>query len=65
VIFTQTIHFHQFVPGAQKPVEPQYFGFGMPGESFMVHLITAPPDFDRVVKTDGEETYLEYDDLKD
>jgi hypothetical protein len=43
------VHFHKFVPGAVKPTQLQYILFGKGEETFLAHLITAPPDFDQII----------------
>src|SRR5882724_1184249 len=43
------VHFHKFVPGAAKPTQLQYILFGKGPETFLAHLITAPPDFDQIM----------------
>ena len=43
------VHFHKFVPGAVKPAQLQYILFGKGPETFLAHLITAPPDFDQIM----------------
>jgi hypothetical protein len=43
------VHFHKFVPGAAKPTQLQYILFGKGTETFLAHLIAAPPDFDQII----------------
>lgn len=43
------VHFHKFVPGAAKPTQLPYILFGKGSETFLAHLITAPPDFDQIM----------------
>jgi hypothetical protein len=43
------VHFHKFVPGAAKPTQLQYILFGKGQETFLAHLIAAPPDFDQII----------------
>ena len=51
------VHFHKFVPGALKPTQLQYILFGKGPETFLAHLITAPPDFDQImsVRVTGQQ----------
>ena len=51
------VHFHKFVPGAAKPTQIQYILFGKGPETFLAHLITAPPDFDQImsVRVTGQQ----------
>ena len=51
------VHFHKFVPGAAKPTQLPYILFGKGPETFLAHLITAPPDFDQImsVRVTGQQ----------
>ena len=49
VSVTNLIHFRKFDPEATLPPELQYLLFGHPGELYLAHWITRPPDFDQVL----------------
>jgi hypothetical protein len=51
------VHFHKFAPGAAKPTQLAYILFGKGSETFLAHLITAPPDFDQImsVRVTGQQ----------
>ena len=46
---TNVIHFRRFDPQATVLSELQYLLFGHPGELYLAHWITRPPDFDQVL----------------
>jgi hypothetical protein len=45
----RVIHFREFDPRAEKPLQLEYLLFGKGQELFLAHLITAPPDFDQIL----------------
>lgn len=45
----QIYHFRKFESSRSALPELQYLLFGEPGDLFVAHLITAPPDFDHVL----------------
>jgi hypothetical protein len=49
VDITRVLLFKPFDPQAVKPTDLQYFLFGKGPETFLAHLIVAPPDFDQVL----------------
>ena len=57
VNISNVVHFHKFIPGAAKPNQLQYLLFGKGPETFLAHLIAAPPDFDQMisVKVTGQQ----------
>ncbi len=46
----RVLYFKKFVPGEAKPDEEDFILFGNAKEQFGAHLISAAPDFDRLVK---------------
>lgn len=64
---TKVIYSKKLDPNAEKPATPLFMLVGTPAESFLVHLITARPDYDQVIdisKSPYEQIYLEEDELK-
>jgi hypothetical protein len=49
VDITRVLLFKPFDPQAVKPTDLQYFLFGKGPETFLAHLIVAPPDYDQVL----------------
>ena len=45
----RVVHFRRLEPGAARPAVLEYILFGLPDEAFLVHRISAPPDFDQVL----------------
>lgn len=50
VDITRVLLFRKFDPTATRPADLQYFLFGKGDETFLAHLIVAPPDYDQVVQ---------------
>jgi hypothetical protein len=50
----QVVLFNRFRPDAEAGAEgqPRYLLFGEPDAAFLVHLISAPPDFDQVLQVE-------------
>ena len=51
----EVVHFREFLPGGPRLEPLGYVLFGLGGETFAAHLLSAPPDFDQVltVQTEG------------
>lgn len=49
VKINRVVSFRKFDPKASKPEQLKYLLFGTPQESFLVHCISKPPDFDQVL----------------
>jgi hypothetical protein len=45
----RVIHFRKLEAGAPRPAALEYILFGSPGEAFVAHKITTPPDFDHLL----------------
>jgi hypothetical protein len=57
----EVVHFRQLAPGREAPGELAYILVGSGEERYMAHLLSAPPDFDQLLKvrvdgTVGEAT---------
>lgn len=50
VNLARVLLFRKFDPRAVKPTDAQYLLFGHGAETFLAHLIVAPPDYDQVVQ---------------
>jgi hypothetical protein len=46
----EVVHFRQLAPGREAPGELGYILFGSGEERYMAHLLSAPPDFDQLLK---------------
>jgi hypothetical protein len=46
----EVVHFRQLAPGREAPSELAYILVGTGEERYMAHLLSAPPDFDQLLK---------------
>jgi hypothetical protein len=59
----KVIYFKQFSPNDVKPKDPEFISFGEGPEQFLAHVITTKPDYDQILKANGESIYYETGDL--
>jgi hypothetical protein len=64
VSVTNLIHFRKFDPEATLPSELQYLLFGHPGELYLAHWITRPPDFDQILPVSATGPAFTDDELR-
>jgi hypothetical protein len=48
----RVLHFREFAPDLPKPAELAYAVFGSGDDTFLAHLLSAPPDFDQILKAE-------------
>lgn len=48
----RVLHFRELAPGLPKPAELAYAVFGSGDDMFLTHLLSAPPDFDQILRVE-------------
>jgi hypothetical protein len=64
VTVMDVIHFRRFDPEATLLPELQYLLFGHPGELYLAHWITRPPDFDQILPVKAIRPDFPEEDLR-
>lgn len=55
------LHFRELAPDLPKPAELAYAAFGSSDGLFLAHMLSAPPDFDQVIKVEVDSMPAEVD----